>query len=689
VASALTATCAHAQSEGANLLRDAAYRLDPAPNYDLAPGKTGAELTDGQVGEGRIWTSDQGVSWSWRMPVTITLDLDEPAAIDHVRVHVASGTDAQVYLPSQLLVFGGDGSGRSGFLSASDLGRDENSSARPEVSSIDIRFEPTLLRQIVVVAFARGAYLMLSEIEAFGPADSKGEEPDGTLADAQTLRRFAIDHRQAAIEALQDPRPTGPDIARRWAMSLGPDADSASGACTAERIDPWTGEPVAPAGRSDAAPSRDDPLSALTGGRDYAAWRIVNRSHRPAPVNVAVEAASGVDAAVFALAHVQALDRSWVPDVVTPFEATTLLAGSAMLVLVEASPRQAGRHELAVSIGCGEETAKETLALTAIAADPEVPPLHGNLWTYLHQPLHAPVARGIACDAGFFARYGIDTVVVHPDALKPDDEERPTGLLRQYLDAYRGASRILLYMDIKRKDWAFSAMPDEEAAAWLREWWAWVVEVARDEGVQGELQLYPIDEPRASDLPAMRRFRQLARGAGIEAPVYATLERRALSILPWVDVAQLHRPSGLDIGAAALAGVGEIHGYDTREDARLLSPDGYYRRQGWDAYALGLTGVGVWNAWDGTGLSSPETGWNPFTGERERDFGMVYAAPDGCAWPSLRLLAWTRGLEENRLLRQCASKLPKERIEAELRSVPDDGDTAAADAVAGLAELCR
>lgn len=686
IAAVMIASSSWAQGHDINLLHGAIYQLDPAPNYDRALGPAGSELTDGQFGEGRIWTSGEGVGWSWRTPVTIKLELDRPVTADHVRVYAASGTDAQVYLPSQILIFGGAGSGQFSFLGASDLGSDESSSGRPAVSGIDIRFKPAQVRQIVIVAFARGPYLMLSEIKAFGPAGT-GEELDGVLADMDALQRFAIAHRRNAIETLQGPQPIGPDIARRWAMPLGSDADNASATCAAQRIDLWTGEE---AGRDTVEPANGNPLTALTGGYDYAAWRIVNRSPRATAVKVAVKAASGVDAKIFSLAHVQALDRSWTPDVVTPFEATTLPPDTAMLVLFEASPQQAGQHEVTVSLGCGGETAKETLAVTAVAADPEVKPLHGNLWTYLHQRSHTPVAQGITCDAGFLARYGIDTAVVHPGALKPDDEW-PTDLLRHYFNAYRGASRILLYMDIKTRTWAFGGMPDEDAAIWLRGWWSWVRKIARDEGVEAELQLYPIDEPKSSDLPAMRRFRQLAHSAGIEAPIYATLERRALSILPWVDVAQLLRPSRLDLTAASLAGVGEVQGYDTRGDARLQSPNDYYRRQGWDAYALGLSGVGIWSAWDSTGLSSPETGWSPFTGERERDFGLLYAAPDGCAWPSLRLLAWKRGLEENRLLRQCAPHLPSGYVDNLVRRLLDDDDglAAATLAIAEVAEACR
>lgn len=643
----------------------------------------GTELTDGQIGDGAVWATEHALGWLWRMPVTVTVNLEQSVAIDAVRVHTASGTDADVYLPSQILVFGGDASGRFSFLGASRPEPDEHSSARPSAHRIDVRFKLSQLRQILIIGFGRGPLLVLTEVEAFGSA-GKANDLAGELANAEAAQRFAIEYRREVMGRLSAPNPAGPDNAHRWVRYTGADEAEDRTPCTTERIDPWSAEAISPAKQAAAfSPAR---LVALTGGHDYATWRVTNNSSNSVPVQVAVE--SPLPVRVLALAHVQALNGRWVPDVVTPFEATTLPPKSAIVLLVEASPQRAGQHDVAVSITCAGEVARESFAMKAIAANPDVRSLHGNLWTYLHGTAHAPVSRAIACDADFLTHYGVTDVVVHPDALTSLDD-RSTELLRRYFKAYRNASRILLYMDIKTRRWAFTDMPDQEAAAWLGSWWAIVSEVARIEGVHAELLLYPIDEPRPLDFPEMRRFRNLVHSAGIEAPIYATLERRALSMLPWVDVAQLLRPSQLDTTAAMLAGVRELQSYDTRGDAKLLSPNDYYRRQGWEAYAFALSGVGVWNAWDSTGASNPETGWDPFTGERERDFGMLYAAPDGCAWPSLRLLAWRRGLEENRLLRQCAGKLPGGRLEGEVRAMLSGGDfIAATKIISDMSEQC-
>ena len=256
------------------------------------------------------------------------------------------------------------------------------------------------------------------------------------------------------------------------------------------------------------------------------------------------------------------------------------------------------------------------------------------------------------CDPGFFQHFGIDTMVVHPDALR-DVPNGPPPLLRRYLRAYRHAARVLIAMDVKTRPWPLLNLPDAQAAAALKDWWNWVEGIAREEGVEGELLLYPIDEPQQTDVALLLKVRDLARAASIKALFYSTVEWKVGLRLTSLDVLQLLEPTRLTM--LPLTGL-EIQGYDIKGDGRLLSPDQYYRRQGWEAFDLGLAGIGLWSLWDSTGLDDPATGWNPF-GIMERDFGLLYSSPEGCAWPSLRLLAWKRGLEENRILRQCAAKL--------------------------------
>jgi hypothetical protein len=262
---------------------------------------------------------------------------------------------------------------------------------------------------------------------------------------------------------------------------------------------------------------------------------------------------------------------------------------------------------------------------------------------------------------------------------------RPAALLSRYFRAYRGVQRILLFMDVKTQPWAFRKMPDSEAIQALRAWWDWVQRIAKAESFKGEIILYPIDEPQPNDVPLLLKTRDLLRQAGVKAKTYATVEQKTASALESLDILQLHRPSTASRDAIKVA---ELQGYDTRRDAKLQSVNGYYRMQGWQAFVLGLAGIGLWSAWDGSGLGDPASGWNPFVGTGERDFGMLYASPEGCGWPSRRLIAWRRGLEENRILRSCAKGKSGDRTHRAQAALAEGSAAAARPALEQVVEEC-
>ena len=630
-----------------NVAGNRPYSLSPAPNYDGARADAPTILTDGRPASDMYWRNGTALGWTSRTPVIASISLGEARPVSRVQVQAGAKTSGEIYYPSQILVFGGDGAGRFAFLGATGLQQDLESPSEGTLRQFDISIPPREVQEIVVVAFARGPYLFLGEIAAFG-ADS-GAPLAADLSSLDEVRLSATERRRHAIDALPSPKPTGPAITRRWAMPLTEAAESpgemAHTGCQAARMEPWADAPG-----SETPVSPDAPLLALAGGRDYAAFRIVNRAGIPAKVSVAGAGTEQTALHWHALAHVRAFDYSWVPDAVAPFEGGVLPPRSSMIVLAEVEPRHAGEARVTVDFGCADQATHFDMPLRTMAPD-GAPPLHGNLWTYLHQPQHVPVAWALACEPDFLSRFQISTAVVHPSALLDNGGIRPGDLLSRYFRAYRGARRILLFMDVKTQAWAFRNMPDSEAVQALRAWWDWVQRIAKAERFKGEIILYPIDEPQPNDVPLLLKTRDLLRQAGIKAKAYATVEQKTASALESLDILQLHRPS---IASRDAIKVAELQGYDTRRDAKLQSVNAYYRMQGWRAFDLGLAGIGLWSAWDGSGLGDPASGWNPFVGTGERDFGMLYASPDGCGWPSRRLIAWRRGLEENRILRSCA-----------------------------------
>ena len=675
-------------SAGINVLLGQTYDSQPAANYVYAADAAGKALTNGQAAAGRFWTNGQTAGWTWRSPVVIRFDVKQTRVLDRVRVQIGASTEVGILYPTQILVFGGNGTGRYRYLASSEILSDEHSPRGSGLEWTEIQFASVQVSEVLVTVFARGGFAFLGEVEAL-TAHEEGKLLQPDLPSLDAVRERAVLERRAAVGRLAGSMPTGPDISRRWAMPL--DAQQMNAApstskCSVNRVDPWTLDPI-------TTPVGTPALVTSLGGRDYAAWQIANTTSVNAQVAGHADVGAGLQVRFLTLAYTQALDYAWVPDVAAPFSDGELHANARQYVVVEVTGTEAGKRTMDVTLTCGSESFRNQLTLLTLPAVAGIEPLHGNLWPYLHESSHAPVSSALRCDPGFLARYGMDTVVVHPAALQPRHGEYPTDLLRRYMRAYAQSQRILLFMDIDNLRWTFS--PSLETAAggklpmgWekaFRAWWHWVQRIAVEEGVVGELLLYPIDEATPKELELLEAFSIQVAKAGIKARIYATANRQTAARMKGVDVIQVHWPA---LPLASPIPGREVHGYDTRADGRHESPNTYYRRQGWVAYSTRLAGVGFWALWDSSGADDPLSGWNPF-GHRERDFGVIYKSPDGCAWPSRRLLAWARGLEENLIVRQCAHKLGSERSNALLRAALDDATMSSATrAMADFAEQC-
>lgn len=656
-----------------NLVLGISYTIDAPPNYATARVDSGTLLTDGSSGRGAFWRNSSSLGWMLRSP-TLLFKLRQSATLDHVRISAGSSPSTEIFVPSYMAVYGGDGTAGYQFLGAAPLHRDVDNSKTNEMYDVEVAVSARSVKEVVVVTLARGAYVFLSEVEVFGSEGDAGQTSAlrPNLASLEMVKGDARERRRQAIARLPG-APTGPDIARRWSLPLaavkpaGPSSRSSAEAgsdCLIERIEPWSDQ----MGREETI-SPSAPLVMLAGGMDTAAFRLTNRSPQGAAARLATQSNSPVAVRTYALAHVQALSYAWIPDVLAPFDAGDVAAGSQMILLAQISSGEAGAGRVDIAVSCGGRTQFFDVPLRVVADDPAVPPLHGNLWAYVHQRSHAPVAGALACDKDFLNRYGADTAVVHPSALIGKEGERPTELLTRYLRDYRKAKRILLFMNVKLPLWKFKVMNDEAAVEWFRNWWLWVEDVARQSGTTGELVLYPIDEPDLSDIPLLLRTLSVLRRAGVMARSYATVGAKSALLLRSLDILQFHRPNVL--WKTMLGGV-SLESYDTRHDARLQSVNNYYRRQGWQAYQLGLDGVGIWSLWDSIGASDPASGWSPFLEEREKDWGMLYLGPDGCGWPSRRLAAFQRGVEENRILRLCTRRLGANMVDRQVAKVLEE-----------------
>lgn len=611
------------------------YSISPKSNYPLALDPSGTVLTGKARPSGRFWSNGTTVGWSWTSPVIVSLELGQTQSVESVKVGYGANREVGIARPAQVLVFGGDKDGRIDFLGASPLAFDKDQTSSSFTGTIDLTFPAVNVDRLIIVAYPRGGLMFLGRIEAFAKS-RVGTALKGELASPSEIPHHAAAMRRRSVaSAVTMPEGSTPSL--RLAAKLGGRTGLAH--CAIHAIDPWTLHEV-----------RGGGLVALVGGAALLAWRIDNWTDGDQPVVVETTPNADLRLQPRALSYVQALDYSWVPDVAAPFHSAALPPHSSMYALLEIEPARAGTLAARGLVSCGGAKAAFDEPVRAIEPDPGVPPLHGNLWAYIDTPVQKTVARALACDSRSLARFGLDTMVIPPAALFSDGVARPDALLQRYFAEFRGTGRALLFMDVRNGRWTFLDMPQDEAVASIRNWWHWVRAAAASQGYTGELVIYPIDEPTPADLPRLANTQALFRHSGIDAKFYATIDRALTpERLRSFDILQIQKPDSVAVAQARGA---ELQSYYADGDARLLSPNEYYRSQGWRALKLGLKGVGTWSLWDSAGADDPASGWSPF-GYNERDFGMLYGSPDGCAWPSLRLLAWRRGIEENRIMRQC------------------------------------
>jgi hypothetical protein len=273
------------------------------------------------------------------------------------------------------------------------------------------------------------------------------------------------------------------------------------------------------------------------------------------------------------------------------------------------------------------------------------------------------------------------------DVPPPSAEFDANGSLLQPLnftqhDAYinqRGPDALFLF-----RSWAingpadpFSPVWEKAAIAWLRAWVTHLKEIGVD---YKDFALYPIDEPGLSDglIEEFLRYARIADKADPNIRMYANPVGRAnmndlKQMAPYVDIWCPER-------RGYLMGMGEdklAYMFETGESVwmfacegsyRVQSPLGYFRSQTWQAWRLGLEGVGWWN-W----CSVPDTQ------APDADYTTIYRR-DGAVIASKRWEAIRDGIEDHGILRvlkqraDAAAKLgPNPWAVGEARRILGDG----------------
>ncbi len=153
-------------SGGANIARGCAYHLSPTPTSETRYADGDAYLTDGICGS---------ASGGWRTKVgwlkgepQVTLDLLKPRPVALVRAHVFGGGSAGVYFPEEMRVeLSADGTTWSTPLVTTE--RPEETGQKTAAAFMTVRVAPATDARFIRLTFKRRGWLMVDEIECYGP----------------------------------------------------------------------------------------------------------------------------------------------------------------------------------------------------------------------------------------------------------------------------------------------------------------------------------------------------------------------------------------------------------------------------------------------------------------------------------------------------------------------------------------
>jgi len=664
-----------------NVALGAHYRLTPVPNYPLALGRKGSELTDGRLAGRSFWRLGDAVGWQWESPILIQMNLDDSTPVDRVRLRAGRNAAVSIDYPSQAMVFLGNRDGLFEYVGDA-LGEDPaNRPGSEETRFFEVTFAPRRALSVAVVLYRSGALAFLDEVEVWSAP--VGLAVKGDFPEAMLLDRAATIRREYALMRGR-PWPLGNAPSQLWAFPLDDDRGpnpmvaGTSAGCTIERIDPWADfEATA---LMKAPPFHSGLLVTIAGGHAISAWRITNHSAEARAIGASVED-SGARTDFLVAGFVQRLDFKWTADVMSPLREWFLPPRSAMVVMADIQPVQEGPFNTKVAISCGPTVTQIATNGVAIGPADTAPRLHGLLWSYLRRPL----TDALACDPDFHSRMWIDSAVVHPLALRPDHNEETERLLRSYFRAYRNVPRIMLFMNLRDTSTGGWGAASNRMPELFEAWWQWIERITQEENISGELLLYPFDEIRSNEIPILAQFRSASQHLAPGIRIFGTLDS-ASGATEYLDVIQMVVPTPA-IDSTAGRRPQELHIYATRPNGKAQSAYSYYRLQAWQAYNFGMMGVGFWSLWESSGAADPQHDWTDF-GDEEKDFGVLYAAPERCAWPSRRLLAWRRGLEDVKILATCQSRFEAKEVRRLAGSVVAGRDDANA-ALVKVSQRCK
>jgi hypothetical protein len=697
-----------------NIALGKSYSVSHKPNYHLsAPPSDKSSLTDGFYSKGYFWTQKSTVGWQGVKNLEILVDLEKISPVGSISFSSASGTNGNVFYPSNIAVFVGEdtehliyvgdlATGVSGKISTYET-------KRLILENIEKRG-----RFVLFEVVSKGAYVFCDEIEIHEGNRKSNETGTLSIESArsftrnlvrlemekeilrQTVKNFKLfqtddvsfHKRLSFIDQKIDDSKSFKELADKNEEILNFRREVLSKQFPRQRIvveevPPWSHLPAL-SNISGKFPA-DLTFVMQRNGHDHVALRITNptsESQHYSPVLTGGGAGSPVFSFYEAVyVNTAALER--VPDPLVLIKSPLiLLPGESKIIFVSAVGVQAGTWKNLLSIRNGAYNTKiEVVSNVANQELPRKQVLNSVNWSYLDFPL---IRNRMDQATKDLSEHRTNVLVVPPSALTLNLFDDEAGkVLKSYLMQHKKIDKILIFMGnkvaVSRYGGAIGGFLDENWKTGFHKWYSGLTRTIRDAGFkQEQIYLYPFDEMQGKDVEQFISFAKWVKQAIPEVKVYATLNSKdSLLALPYLSIAQIMNNDDLLNNVNPLRQ--EIWIYDCRGPAKSFSPYSYYRLMAWKAFLRDYKGIGFWAYADAGRGDNPGTAWDDFDGAYP-DYAVTYEGENNSLNSSRRWESWRMGIEDYELLVEYSQKRGLQNAKSLAQSVFENPqDTTRAD----------
>ena len=330
---------------------------------------------------------------------------------------------------------------------------------------------------------------------------------------------------------------------------------------------------------------------------------------------------------------------------------------STKLFIIKLKPIKQGVNTNIINITDNKSNQKITIVNNTKSPSINKISLNSNVWAYFFYPMLENLRNEALTD---LKNHHINTFVL-PQSVMPKINNLDFSKTINYLKGVKSIDNILIFNNFANKD---SREPQNFSkflsAQWKTSFKQWFIQLKKELGNHNihynNIYLYPFDEIKNANVDDFIAFSKWIKSEIPGAKIYVTLDEVKIKnqIEDYVDVGQLA------IGVFSNEFKFDKNNskwwiYNTKGNARNLSPNSYYRIQGWQAFYYGFTGVGFWNYAD---IAKNET-VNRYTStvlNNMYDYSVIYNDINSRLISSRRWEAFSLGIEEYNILKMYSLK---------------------------------